>query len=185
MLHLIVWFLSQFCPPTDAEALRRTAPTYLTTTEQAAYHVTAATIAAGLYDVDTDLVLSIAHHESRYTNARNPREPGGLTSCGVMTPIPKRRCVSASIPEGYIEGAAHLRGWIDGPGSGCRGNIRCALLGFAGGHRLIRACARGPVHRTRGGHTYDACDEVVYNFRSRANWIRKLRNSYVSKRSGV
>ncbi len=169
MTHLIALLLTFFVPTEDAEALQRTAPQDLTL-ETARQHLGAARLAAVLTHVDADLLLSIAWHESRYVVAARTAEPLGKTSCGVMTPIPKARCTSPSLLEGYLEGAAHLREWIDA----AHGNMRTALLGYAGGYRMIQACASGEVLVTRGGHEVDLCT-VVGVFQERALWIRRSR----------
>lgn len=173
MLHWIVWLLALLCPDEDAEALRRTAPAYLTS-DTAAYHVTAARVAALAYQVDPDLILSTAYFESRYTNART-KEPKGKTSCGVMTPVPKKVCKSPpSLAAGYLEGAAHLREWMDACERIRRPGFRCTILGYAGGGLLIRACDKGPVMGDRGGKRVNLCSVVRWRL-DRAARIRRLR----------
>jgi soluble lytic murein transglycosylase-like protein len=129
--------------PTDAAALRDTAPMYLTTITAAA-HLRAARVAGAVYAVDPDLLLSIAWHESRFSAAVVTPEAGGKFSCGAMTPEPTRdraACAYAtsSLMASYLVGAKHLRGWIDAS----HGNIHVAILGYGGGYRLIGACSRG------------------------------------------
>jgi hypothetical protein len=87
------------------------------------------------------LVLSVAYYESRYTPSTVTREIGGKVSCGVMTPIPtfdRRQCQSAtqSLMAGYMAGAKHLKDWF----AACHGNKTCALIGYAGGYRLLDLC---------------------------------------------
>jgi hypothetical protein len=150
----------------DGRALARTA-SYLSV-DRATSHVAAAELAAATYDVDADLLLSIAHHESNYQYTVISKEPRGKVSCGVMTPVPTHshaECSAArrSILAGYLAGAQHLRTWLEV----CRGNRYCAEVGYAGGYRLIAACRRGEkLH----GCTIPA------NFESRAAWIRRLRH---------
>ena len=129
MTQIVVVLLSLLCP----DGLEKTAPTYLTQSS-AREHVAAATVAAIAYRVPRELLLSIAWHESRYTDARTP-EAGGRVSCGVMTPEPLRACHDTIMLDGYLAGAAHLRTWLDATRS-----TRDALLGYAGGYHLIQRC---------------------------------------------
>lgn len=169
LLSLLCWFFSPSW--NDIEALRKSAPFYLTT-ETAETHLVAARGAAYAYRLDSDLLLSIAHHESRYMLNAVSLEPGGKESCGVLTPVPLPRGSCDSEPtaaDGYREGAKHLRGWMDV----CGNRIRCALLGYAGGYALIYACGKGPVLRFKD-HGDDLC-LVPDVFLHRAAYIRTLR----------
>jgi len=143
-------------PPSDAEALRSTAPSYLTA-ETAKEHLFAARVAGGVYDVDPDLLLAIAYYESRYTvNVVGP-EVRGKHACGVLQPTMERACDTApTLLNGYIEGAAHVRDWV----RAARGNMDMAMLGYAGGYALINACAEGEVLVERGGRQVDLCTVV-------------------------
>lgn len=158
--------------PQDVEALRQSAPYYLTT-ETAEVHLVSARVAARRYRLDPDLLLSIAHHESRYVVDTVTPEIGGKVSCGVMTPYPvdKGTCPSeeSKLQDGYMAGAAHLRGWFDA----CKDNRYCALLGYAGGFALIFACNRGPVFRFKD-HGDNLCNTPGV-FMTRRNYIRNLR----------
>lgn len=169
------------------DGLRTTAPTYLTA-ESATEHVLSATLAAMAFGLDPDLLLSIAHHESRYQYKEITREAGGKVSCGVMTPVPthaKGACqLATSSPlAGYLHGAHHLRDWhaacerllspvrrrtgMGRPTIGLPANAlrRCALLGYAGGYYLINYC-RTQKHR--------ACSTPEV-FLKRAAWIGRAR----------
>jgi soluble lytic murein transglycosylase-like protein len=155
-----------FSAPTDASALRDTAPMYLTTAT-AARHLAAARVAGGIYDVDPDLLLSVAWHESRYVTDTITPERGGKMSCGAMTPEPIRdvaacRVATSSVLAGYIAGARHMRAWIDA----CHDNLHCALTGYAGGYYLIAECKRDPSPKACG--TWDV-------FLTRAARIRDHR----------
>ena len=161
--------LSFFVSTSDADALRQTDPADLTI-ETARVHLAAARVAAAAENVDVDLLLSIAWHESHYDATMRTAEPGQKTSCGVMTPIPKASCATPSLVDGYLEGAAHLRTWLEA----AHGNTRTALLGYAGGYRMIKACAEGPVTATRKGHDVDLCD-IAEIFLGRARTIRHAR----------
>lgn len=161
--------LSFFVSTADADALRQTAPRDLTV-ETARIHLGAARVAAAAEGVDVDLLLSIAWHESHYDATTRTAEPGQKTSCGVMTPIPKASCMTPSVIDGYLEGATHLRTWL----TAARGNVHIALLGYAGGYRMIKACAVGPVTTTRQGHDVDLCS-IADVFLGRARAIRRAR----------
>lgn len=167
MWHIVALISSLLVSDFDADALRQTAPVDLTL-ETARDHLGAARVAGALADVDPDLILAIAWHESRYAPTARTAEPGNKTSCGPMTPIPKKTCVDPDLMTGYLEGADHLRTWIDA----ARGNVRVALLGYAGGFKMIHACAAGPVTIERGGHDVDLCN-VVDVFLSRARTIHR------------
>lgn len=172
LLHaLSIYFAS------DGEALSRTAPEPLDVIA-AAHHVAAAELVGWRFNVDPNLVLSIAAHESHYQQGARTAEPGGLVSCGVMTPIPRASCDEEpgifgdwdDLFHGYAVGAEHLRGWIDA----AHGDIHAALLGYAGGYVLIRACKEGRVERQRGGRTVDICS-IADVFLYRAEVIRRER----------
>jgi hypothetical protein len=153
----------------DGEMLASTAPEPISTVD-AAQHVAAARIAAARYHVDADLLLSIAAHESRYETHALTLEVGGKMSCGVMTPVPMATC-DGEIDEllGYDAGARHLREWLDAT----HNDVRQALLGYAGGYRMIAACKLGPVYRTTGLHQ-DLCT-IADVFLWRATVIRVAR----------
>lgn len=156
----VVW-LALTPAPDRVEALKRTAPQYLST-RAATDHLQAATLAGVAYCVRPSLLLSIAWHESRYAIATVTPERGRRASCGVMTPTPIARCGAPTLLGGYVAGAAHLREWL----TACRGGVTCALRGYAGGYALMRACEAGPVRRG----AVDLCDVRVM-FLARADWI--------------
>ena len=163
MTALIAVILALFSPRADAEALARTAPSDLSI-GAAVLHLGAARAAALETGTDPELVLSISWHESRYVSNAVGVEPGGRVSCGVLTPEPVARCGRVGLVDQYVAGARHLRVWMDATPS-----LHAALLGFAGGYRLIAMCQRGPVIIRPG---VDACltPEV---FMWRAAWIRR------------
>lgn len=170
-----IWILLSLFRPSaaDVEAFRQSAPYYLTE-ETAEGHLTSARVVAWMYALDADLLLSIAHHESRYTVDLKTPEIGGKVSCGLMTPIPHKNpdvCPTSESPfiDGYIDGARHLRDWY----TACGNRRRCALLGYAGGYTLIRACTLGPVFRNRTSGD-DLC-RTPDVFLRRVWLIRKLR----------
>ncbi len=136
-----------FCAtPAEADALRATAPAYLTV-ESAAEHIRAAREAALVTGTDPALLLAIAWHESRYDPRVVTREPGHRVSCGVMTPVPKRGCRGdeLTLEGGYLAGARHLREWLD-----IRHSLRRAVVAYAGagwraekfGREMIARAAR-------------------------------------------
>lgn len=154
----------------DAPALQATARSYLPTAEFAAEHLGSARWAGAVYDVDPDVLLAIAWRESRYRADAVTRERSGKLSCGLMMitmPIGEP-CPEPSVLDGYMRGAAHLREWIRMTGS-----MRSALLGYAGGFPMIRACANGgELVRVRAGREVDLCKTPELN---RAAWIRRAR----------
>lgn len=155
-MTLLALVLSLLASPDDVARLRASAPTYLTL-ESAREHLGAARAAALVYAIDATLLLSIAHHESRYQHDEVTAERGGRVSCGVMTPEPVARCGASTMLEGYLAGAEHLRRWLDA----CRGRRRCALTGYAGGWYLIRYCT---ARRHRSCDTWRV-------FERRALWL--------------
>jgi hypothetical protein len=167
MQTILAIILALLMPRADAEALARTAPEHALTVKAAVQHLAAARVAALETGVDADLILSVAAHESHYeSNAIGP-ESGGRVSCGTMTPTPVTTCVRVGLVEQYLAGARHLRGWIDA----MHGNMRLGLIGYAGGFRLIAACAKGPVMIRP---SVDACltpDVFLW----RAAWIKRER----------
>lgn len=175
-MNFVSFLIFLFWPSArDSEALRQSAPYYLTQ-ETAEEHLAAARVAAFVYNLDADLLLSIAHHESRYTVDEKTPEVGGKVSCGLMTPIPHRNPSTCPEPDdpfidGYLDGANHLRGWY----TACGNRRRCALLGYAGGYALIRACAKGPV--LRNGTDGDDLCRTPEVFMRRTWYIKSLRKS--------
>lgn len=154
----IVLALAGPAPEALATGIRATAPLDVTSDELAMDHATSAVIAGAAFDVPPELLLSIAHHESRYQVSAQTLETGGKVSCGVMTPVPIRSralCAFArqSLVVGYLHGAHHLRRWLDVSHQ----SMRIALQGYAGGYRMIGACRAGPVLRQRGNQTLDLC----------------------------
>ena len=118
--------------PQDVEALRITAPQSLTT-ETAHEHLVDARIAGWSFDVDPDLLLSIAWFESRYTVDAVGPNVRGKHACGVLQPIMEDGCQKKpTLLGGYLEGAKHLRAWLDAS----RGNLHTAMLGYAGGRNV-------------------------------------------------
>lgn len=161
--YIIMLFFATIPTAADSEALRQTAPAYLTA-DTAREHLRAARVAGAIYRVDPALLLSIAHHESRYAYREVTLEAAGKVSCGAMTPEPtydRDACLraSSSVLGGYLAGAAHLRTWL----AATRGSLRTALLGYAGGFHLIRWCQD---NRARQCDTPDV-------FLGRAAWIRR------------
>lgn len=149
MIDLLVALVSMFVAPADVDALRSTAPAYLTM-NSAREHLAASIVAGAITRTEPAALLSIAHHESRYTSSVVTPEPGGRYSCGVMTPEPltsRLACSEAtqSIASGYLAGARHLRAWLDACAR--RGEGRgCALRGYAGAAR--RDCRAEPSLRS-------------------------------------
>lgn len=174
--------LAIFTPTSDAdaEALHRFAPSYVTI-DTAREHVWAARVASAAYGVDADMTIAIAYHESRFTHNVVSKEAGGRVSCGVMTPYPTKTCVSKPLLAQYLDGARHWA--IDWRRAGDVRNDREALLGYAGGYRMIRRCRQGPVlrHKTHGD---DLCrtPEVFAGIKARIVAARQPRARSVATR---
>lgn len=110
---------------------------------EVAPHVRAATYAAGLARLDVDLVLAISYHETGMGQKIVGAEAVGGYSCGVMMVGQYAACPPEllTLVGGYTAGAQALRRWLEHPV--CRGDLTCALWGYAGGTRKIEVC-RGP-----------------------------------------
>jgi hypothetical protein len=164
LFSLVVWLT----PTADAEALRRTASSYLDV-EQARAHVAAARVAAAAHRIDPDLLLAIAWRESRYQVDAVTREASGKLSCGLMmVTMPKGKpCPKWSVLDGYAAGAVHLGQWVK-----ATRNQRDALVGYAGGYAMIEKCKLGPIERERAGSVVDLCSAPELR---RAAWIRRGR----------
>lgn len=166
MIDILVAVIALFVTPRDADALRSTAPTYLTL-EAAREHLISAIVAGTVTRTDPMLLLSISHHESRYKYTEitveppHPKTGKPRWSCGVMTPEPisdRAACsiAASSALEGYLAGAKHLRAWLHV----CREHQGCALRGYAGA--ATHDCAREMTL---------ACVAAA-DFAQRAVWIR-------------
>lgn len=139
LFALFTLFASLFDRPA-AEALVSTAKDTHLTVEVATQHVAAARFAAVLTDIDPDLLLAIAHFESRYRPTVVGPLVRGKRACGVLQHVPiKAKCPAPSILRDYVNGARHLAEWK----SAQRGDIKRALTGYAGGYRLLEKCDRG------------------------------------------
>ena len=172
MEMLIRLAIALFTPPSldDAEALNRFAPRYVSV-EAAREHIWAARVAAAVYDVDADMTIAIAYHESRFSDNVVAKEPGGRVSCGAMTPYPTKTCTSKSLVEQYLDGARHWA--VDWRRAGDVRNDREALLGYAGGYYLIRSCRQGPVLRNKtSGDDLCRTPEVFAQIRGRIRAAR-------------
>jgi hypothetical protein len=168
IITVLTWLLTS---SPDVEALRKTAPNYLTT-ETARDHLVAARLAAEAYNLDADMLLSTAFFESRYTlNVVGP-PVRGKHACGVMQPTMETKCVSETLLEGYFNGAKHYRTWYQA----CGNDTRCAILGYGGGYALINRCKEGPLNVERAGQTVDLCTLPDIRL-GRARWIKKLRGT--------
>ena len=178
---LILTFITAFATAfgmarhSESNALRQTAPSYLTTTEEAALHLGASTFAGELFSVDPAVLLALAYRESRYTLGVTGPKVKGTHACGLLQPtMHVETCREQTVLGGYLEGARHLRTWLDT--KTCHGDLRCALLGYAGGYALLNGCAAGPVMVERSGRRADLCGFVVDSITTRAGWIRSRLN---------
>jgi hypothetical protein len=155
----------------ESDALRQTAPTYLAGEGKAALHLAGSTLAGALFSIDPELLLAIAYRESRYTLGVAGPEVRGRRACGLMQPLMHAgRCREQTVLGGYLEGANHFRAWLDT--STCRGDVRCALLGYSGGYSLLKGCAIGPVVVERNGKHADLCKLIPGSTLARAEAIR-------------
>lgn len=149
MEQVIAALLTLFTSLVDvpaAEALLTTANDTHLTVETAAQHVAAARFAGILTDTDPDLLLAIAHHESRYEPHVVGPPVRGKHACGVMQHVPiVGPCPKLSLPADYLEGAKHLAVWIRAQ----RGDIERALIGYAGGYALLKIYDDGGGTRVR------------------------------------
>lgn len=175
MLTLLTFWLLLIGPaPRDVESLRASAPTYLSV-DAARDHLTAAQAAAVWYDLEPSLLLAIAYRESRYTVSTRGPEVQGKHACGLMQPLMNTGpCPAQGILAGYLEGAKHLRTWLDT--KTCRGGLRCAMLGYSGGYSLLKACAVGPVVVERNGRAFNLCmiPEITFARARRIKPVSKL-----------
>jgi hypothetical protein len=156
MTQILLRVLLAILTPTsdaDAAGIHRFAPNEVTA-DAARDHVWAARVAAAMYDVDADMVLAIAYHESRFHDGAVGPESGDRVSCGAMTPFPTAACEKKSLLAQYLEGTRHWA--VDWRQAGDVRDEREVLLGYAGGYHLIRACRQGPVlrHGTWGDDLY-------------------------------
>lgn len=177
MNWIITLWLALHSTPAEAQAFQETAPRYLSQAS-AAQHLGAARVAGEKYDIDPALLLSVAHHESRFVVGLRTHESGGRVSCGVMTPVPQAHCAPEELTllGGYLAGAAHLRAWTDVCHAADHWShdandaiIRhCALWAYAGGRGFRAFCGRNPQH--------PGCDAVT-KFEERARMIRRALRS--------
>jgi len=168
-MDLVFAFMVWMTPLDHTAALQRTTARHLDASS-AAEQLAAARLAGAAHGIDPDLLLAIAWRESRYDAAAVTPEKSGRVSCGVMMvtePKGQKRCAPRTALAGYLAGAEHLRTWMKATRS-----MQDALLGYAGGYRLIDACKRGPIVRERAGGPVDLCSTPELR---RAAWIRRER----------
>lgn len=139
-------FLSSMTDVPAAEALVSTANDTHLTVPTAMEHVAAAQFAGTMTNVDPDLLLAIAHHESRYEpNVIGPLVRG-KHACGVMQHVPVTGpCPTLALLADYLAGAEHLAEWIRVQ----HGDIERALVGYAGGYALLALYDDGGASRAR------------------------------------
>lgn len=123
--------------------------------------VSAAVEAADEYHVPAELLVAIAHHESDFVpTAVSWRDASGQRRdvlevpaqlprgavCGYMQTIAADRlgCIEATTPIGGMRaGARELVEWL----GTCRGDLHCALVGYAGGNRAVHMMRAGTLPR--------------------------------------
>ncbi len=124
LLHLLS------ADPSDVAALRDSAPD-CSWHGSPIQHLAVASAIAQVSRVDATLLLSIAHHESCFSN-----DVVTGRASGVMQTIGPR---PTDLVEGYALGAAEIRSWL----VVSRGSIRVALAGYSGGWVVFRSCRSG------------------------------------------
>jgi len=149
----------------SAQALMTTAKDSRLTIETATQHIAAARFAGILAEIDPDLILAIAYHESRFTpTAEGPLLHNGKRACGVMQHVPvKGPCPKRTLLADYYLGAKHLAGWI----RAARGSVDRGLAGYAGGYPALARYDEGGPSRVRS---------VVNLNLSRAKQIKRARD---------
>jgi len=163
VLVAVFTLLTSFVDVPAAEALVSTAKDTRLTVETAAQHVAAARFAAVITDIDPDLLLAIAHHESRYEPSVVGPLVRGKRACGVLQHVPIRgKCPAPSLLRDYVNGAKHLAVWIRAQ----RGDLKRALIGYAGGYALLELCRRDEAPR--------ACSIASYHL-ARTKRIKQAR----------
>ena len=163
ILAALLTFFTALVDEPAAKALMSTAKDTRLTVETAAHHVAAARFAGALTGIDADLLLAIAHHESRYEPTVVGPLVRGKRACGVMQQVPiKGPCPKPALLRDYVEGAKHLAGWLRAQ----RGDLDRALLGYAGGYALLKLYDEGGAYRLRA---------VVRLERARAARIKRAR----------
>lgn len=164
MQQLIAALFSLFVSTSDAEALTRLPDTRLTV-ETARSHIAATRFVGALTNIDPDLLLAIAYHESRFElDVVGPTVGNAKHACGVMQHVPTASCPEPSLLRDYLDGARHLETWIRAQ----HGNVERALIGYAGGYALLKLCDRGEAPR--------ACSIASVNL-ARAKRIKRLRQA--------
>lgn len=168
------------------EALISTAKDTRLTVETATQHVAAARFAAALTGTDADLLLAIAHHESRYELEVVGPWVRGKRACGVLQQVPiEGTCPPPSLVRDYLHGAQHLATWIRAQ----HGDVERALIGYAGGYALLalcdrgeapRACSIGRVHQARARRIKRARDRVEQNCAACSAHRGRLRGTVVA-----
>lgn len=145
VMHTLAILLSLIVTTAEAEGLRATAPRDLTI-EEATEHLTAARAVAQAFNIDETILLAIAYRESRYTLGLPGRPINGRMACGVMQVIVKLgRCAPQSHEDEYTAGALELTQWMK-----AQPDIERALLGYAGGYRLLNHCKTEPKDKRCG-----------------------------------
>lgn len=151
MTHLLMFIAFFFQVDADAvERLVAFAPQYLDQ-GHAREHLAAARVAAKYHRIDAAILLAIAFNESRYDPLVDDAKVSGSRACGLMSAT-QDRCDPAklTVTDGYLAGAAILRGWIDEaerprhPNTvECRKRSspwQCAMTGYAGGWNALNVC---------------------------------------------
>lgn len=134
----------------DVDRLVAFAPEYLDK-NRAREHLAAARVAAKHHRIDAAILLAIAFNESRYDPLVDDAKVSGSRACGLMSAT-QARCDPAKLTviDGYLSGAAILRGWIDEAERPkhpytieCRRRSspwQCAMMGYAGGWNALNVC---------------------------------------------
>jgi hypothetical protein len=164
----IFTLLTSFADEPSAKALMSTAKDTTLTVGTAVVHIAAARFAGRLTGVDPDLLLAIAHHESRFEPTVVGPLVRGKRACGVLQHVPiTGECPEPSILRDYVDGAMHLAAWMRAQ----HGDIDRALIGYAGGYALLKLCDQGEAPK--------ACSIARFNL-ARAAAIKHARERAAS-----
>lgn len=163
-LKLLVAILCATADPGPLADQIAALPDVKITRAQAIEHAWSARVVGAVTGESPARLIALGWHESRLTSNVVAQEAGGRVSCGVMTPTPVEACHTTPLVAQYLTGALHVREWLDAT----HGDRHIAMIGVAGGYRLIAACARGAAP-ARGCHYAELIDAIATRLESRGS----------------